>query len=308
MQAEGKVAISHCHLRRSFLKVEAVILNQYSQELVIVTGASSGIGKAACLFLRDQGFRVVACVRKTQDLEFWQSQPGINPLRLDVTDSETVEIGVSQLKELLKNAGRVHLINNAGMAVPGPIEAVPLAKWQQQFETNLFGPIRMLQALLPWIRKTQGRVINISSISGLMAIPFLGPYCSSKFALEALSDSLRRELRRFNVKVVLIEPGPIETPIWEKNFKREQEIINELLPVAQEAYLDRLKKFIAQVQSRNSNMLTVDDVNQKIFLALTHNDPHHRYLVTQGQTTLQVLLNRFLPSRWMDKIIAKRLG
>ena len=180
-----------------------------NKRIAIVTGSSTGIGKATVLHLSRKGFLVFAGIRRESDAEQFQSLKGIFPLLLDVSSQDSVEKAVEIAAEKLNTASEVHLINNAGIVVAGPVEGVSLTRWKEQFEVNFFGLLRVTQTLLPYIRKTRGRIVNISSISGLAAFPYLGPYCASKFAVEALSDALRRELRQFGCSVVVIEPGPI---------------------------------------------------------------------------------------------------
>ncbi len=170
---------------------------------VLVTGASSGIGRAAALALSQRGFSVYAGARGPLDYE------GVTRVELDVTDPDHVEA----LRELPIDA----LVNNAGIAVIGPLEYLPLDELRRQLEVNTVGQLAVIQACLPALRRTHGRIVNVSSISGRVALPLYGPYAASKFALEALSDSLRRELRGA-VGVSLIQPGAVATPIWHRTL------------------------------------------------------------------------------------------
>ena len=182
---------------------------------VVVTGASSGIGEATALRLANAGFAVFAGVRREEDAEALRLR-GVRPVRLDVRDAAQVAAAAQEVRGALGPAGLVALVNNAGVVVPGPLEFVPLDKLRGQFEVNVIGQVAVIQAFLPLLRETRGRIVNISSIDGRIATPLLGPYVASKFALEGLSDALRRELRPWGIQITLIEPGAIKTRIWEK--------------------------------------------------------------------------------------------
>ncbi|NJM09918.1 MAG: SDR family oxidoreductase [Bdellovibrionaceae bacterium] len=179
---------------------------------ILLSGASTGIGRAAAIQLARKSHSVWAGVRsqKAFDDVIKANVKGLQPVFLDVCDEKSIVECVSQIK---KKAGVLHgLVNNAGIAVGGPVEAVKLEDWRRQFETNVFGQVRVIQECLPLLRESKGRIVNVSSIAGKISSPFLAPYSASKFALEAISDSLRRELQRHGVKVVVVEPGPIATP------------------------------------------------------------------------------------------------
>src|SRR5919112_1052610 len=178
---------------------------------VLITGASTGIGHATAKRMLAYGWEVFAAARKDEDLERLRGE-GFTPIKLDVTDPETI----AAAREELDERGLRGLVNNAGVAVSGPIEFIPLDELRRQLEVNLVGQVAVIQAFLPNIREATGRIVNISSIGGRIALPMVGPYAASKHALEAVSDSLRRELRPWGIHVSLIEPGGVTTPIWEK--------------------------------------------------------------------------------------------
>ncbi|RYZ99024.1 MAG: SDR family NAD(P)-dependent oxidoreductase, partial [Proteobacteria bacterium] len=165
----------------------------------IITGASSGIGKDSIRALRANGMGVIACVRNPADIPV-KAEQGLQYLRLDITNPELIRAAVAEVTRLL-NGARVSLVNNAGSAVAGPVEGLSMERWREQFDVNLFGMIQVTQAFLPLVRKTGGRIVNVSSISGIFASPYLGAYAASKFAVEAMSDALRRELVNSGVKV-----------------------------------------------------------------------------------------------------------
>jgi NAD(P)-dependent dehydrogenase (short-subunit alcohol dehydrogenase family) len=176
--------------------------------LALVTGASSGIGRAIASHLSERGFTVLAGVRNEPD-----APPATEPLRLDVTNPTDVAAAAQRVGDRLDA-----LVNNAGIAISGPVEAVPIAEWRRQIEVNLLGQVAVTQALLPALISARGRIVNMSSIGGRNALPLFAPYAASKFALEAMTDSLRREVAHLKVGVVSVEPGGIATPIWSKGL------------------------------------------------------------------------------------------
>ena len=192
---------------------------------VLITGASTGIGQACATTLAANGWHVFAGVRREQDADRLSTQsPGkITPVIIDVTDAATIQNARAQVESSLGDKGLVGLVNNAGIGLGGPIEFVDLDRLREQFEVNVFGQVRVIQAFAARLRQAKGRMVNMSSISGRIAIPFLGPYAASKFALEAISDALRLELRPHGVHVSVIEPGSIATPIWEKARQRAEQ-------------------------------------------------------------------------------------
>ena len=195
-----------------------------SRPAVVVTGASTGIGEACAQLLAEKGFMVFGSVRKTADAERLKARFGENfaPLFFDVTDAEAVLRAAKEVENWLSGRTLAGLVNNAGIAVPGPLLHVPIADLRRQLEVNLIGQMQVTQAFAPLLgaRDPQGgppgRIVNMSSVAGRIARPFFGPYNASKFGLEGLSDALRRELTVYGIKVVVIQPGMISTPIWDK--------------------------------------------------------------------------------------------
>jgi NAD(P)-dependent dehydrogenase (short-subunit alcohol dehydrogenase family) len=180
---------------------------------VVITGTSTGIGRATAVRLAGMGFRVFAGVRKPADADELAQTPGITPLIIDVTDPAIVSAAAETVASQTGSAGLRGLVNNAGITVPGPLEFLPLDDLRRQLEVNVIGPIAVTQAFLPLLRRGRGRIINIGSIGGKMSMPFLGAYHVSKFGMEALSDSLRQELRPWGIRVSLVEPGGVSTPL-----------------------------------------------------------------------------------------------
>src|ERR671930_442264 len=192
-----------------------------SRGAVLITGASTGIGEASARHLLELGFDVVAGVRKDEDAERLRGA-GARPLKLDVTDQASIDAARTRLGD----APLAGLVNNAGIAVSFPLEFVPIEELRHQLEVNVIGQVAVTQAFLPALRKGRGRIVNISSIGGRIALPLAGPYAASKFALEAVSDSLRRELRGQGVEVVVVEPGGIKTPIWAKGNAEADDMLD----------------------------------------------------------------------------------
>ena len=186
---------------------------------VVITGASTGIGEACALHLDQLGWRVFAGVRKDSDGEALQrkASPRLMPVRIDVTDAASIAGAREIVARELGDRGLDGLVNNAGVVVAGPLEFVPMDDLRRQLEINVIGQIAVTQAFLSFVRTARGRIVNIGSVSGKMATPFVGPYAASKFAMEALTDALRCELRPWGIQVSIVEPGSIATPIWEKD-------------------------------------------------------------------------------------------
>ena len=191
--------------------------NPHRQELVVVTGASTGIGAATARELARRGFHVLAGVRRDVDAESLRTD-GIEPHILDITvESDVVAIADRVARDPLRRPVRA-LINNAGISINAPVETLPMAEWRRLFDVNLFGHVAMTQALLPALLRSGGTVVNISSVGGKLAMATYGPYAGTKFALEAVSDALRREVTELGVKVVVIEPGAVQTEMGERGL------------------------------------------------------------------------------------------
>lgn len=275
-------------------------------KIAIVTGASSGIGKAAALRLSARGMQVLAGVRKEADASSFAGLKNIQPFFVDVTKDESVAAGLQSIKPILEKAEQVHLVNNAGIAVTGPVEGVPLARWREQYEVNVFGLVRATQTFLPFIRSTRGRVVNMSSISGLATSPFFGPYSSSKFAVEAISDALRREISRYGCKVVVIEPGAIATPIWDKGLDKKDDFFGELSPEMKKVYGPELQQMQKGVAKIARDAAPVDLVSDAVEKALLLARPRTRYVVGPKALAFQMAMLNFIPDAWADKMISSR--
>ena len=205
---------------------------------VVITGASTGIGEACALHLDKLGYRVFAGIRKAADGESLRQRTSerLIPLRLDICDEMEIEQAAQRVIGALGGAGLAGLVNNAGIAVGGMLEFLPLDVLRRQFEVNVFAQIAVTQAFLPSLREARGRIVNISSVSGLISSPFTGAYCASKFALEALTDALRQELRPWKIHVSAVEPGFIQTPIANKSLAEAEALRSQLPAEAVQMY------------------------------------------------------------------------
>ena len=191
---------------------------QRNPPAVVITGASSGVGRACTAALDRRGWRVFAAVRRDEDARRLGegASPRWTPLRLDVTDAAQIDAAVQRVNEELGERGLAGLVNNAGIAVFGPLEFVHLDEMRRQLEVNVTGQVAVIQRFLPLLRAAKGRIVNVGSITGRVALPYFGPYTLTKFALEAISDVLRIELRKWGIRVSLVEPGSVDTPMWAK--------------------------------------------------------------------------------------------
>jgi NAD(P)-dependent dehydrogenase (short-subunit alcohol dehydrogenase family) len=276
---------------------------------VLITGASSGIGEACAMDLAAHGFRVFAGVRKTEDGErLRQKNPErITPLRIDVTEMATIEAAAKEIAASVGSAGLAGLVNNAGIAVAGPVELLPLDALRHQMEVNFIGQIAVIQTMMPMLRAACGRIVNISSLNGILAPPYFGAYSASKFALEAASCSLRVELRQWGIKVVLIEPGAIETAIWDRSHRMADDLTSRVSPEKYELYREDLEKVTEYAKHVAAHALPVQRVADKVREALTVVHPRARYPIGKDPK-LALYLGRFLPARWLDHLICKSLN
>lgn len=276
---------------------------------LLITGASTGIGAACARHFAARGYRVYAGVRRAEDGERLREGASgeIVPVLLDVTEARTVEAVRTLLAEQEGAAGLAGLINNAGIAVAAPLECVPAEDFRRQYEVNVFGALAVTQACLPLLRQARGRILMMSSVSGRTTLPFLGPYSSSKFALEAMADALRMELARWGVHVSVIEPGPIATPIWEKSYRAAVRMRDSVPDACHALYGDMLVKFEQAMENAARSAIPADAVVAAVDHALTSPKPRTRYLVGRN-ARLGAWLSRFYPDRLRDFLILRGLG
>jgi NAD(P)-dependent dehydrogenase (short-subunit alcohol dehydrogenase family) len=274
---------------------------------ILITGASTGIGEACARYLAERGWQVFAGVRRTEDAEKLQSVSiNIKALQLDVTKSKQIAEVFANVQQILGKGGLQGLINNAGIAVVGPLEFLPIADLRNQMEVNFIGQVEVTQTLLPLLRLGHGRVVNISSIGGRATSPFNVPYSASKHALEAFTDGLRRELLPWNIHVASVEPGAIATPIWERSLRRADSMRAGLPRQAEDLYGIAMERARKQALDAGAQGLSAEAVARVVHHALTARRPRTRYAVGRG-TRLVIWLIRFLPDEWVDWAIGRAL-
>jgi NAD(P)-dependent dehydrogenase (short-subunit alcohol dehydrogenase family) len=275
---------------------------------VLISGSSTGIGRASALRLDRAGFQVFAGVRNRGDAESLEDEASdrLEPVILDVTDEVTIAATAERIRQV--TGGRLAgLVNNAGIAKGGPIEALAIDDLRHQLEVNLIGQVAVTQAMLPMIRAARGRVVFMSSIGGKVALPYISPYAASKHAIEAVGDSLRREMHPFGVQVSLVEPGAVATPIWDKGSNEAAELRERASAEQIEAYgpvLDRFEKLFIET---GRSGVPPDDVADAVEHALTAAKPKTRYLIGR-QAKIRAAVARYLPDRFLDRGVARQLG
>lgn len=272
---------------------------------VVVTGASSGIGKACAIHLDGIGYRIFAGVRAEADGHGLKNEaPGrLTPLILDVTDGSSVNFAARVVADAVGTKGLHGLVNNAGVALPGPLEFLPIDQLRRQLEVNIVGQLAVTQAFLPLLRTGRGRIVNIGSISGRIAVPLLGSYSASKFAMEALTDTLRLELRPWGIPVSIVEPGVVATPIWQKGLAAGEEMLGNAPPQAQEFYGASMAAARISALQAGQTGRSPSVVAKAVAHALTARKPRTRYVV--GRDARLGLVIALLPDRARDWIIAR---
>lgn len=284
------------------------MLSMTTQKTVVITGASTGIGAACALHLDRLGYRIFAGVRRPADGETLRQQQAsdqLTPILIDVTDPASIAAAADTVAAAVGATGLAGLVNNAGIAVAGPLEFLPIIELRRQLEVNVIGQVAVTQAFLPLLRQGRGRIVNIGSISGRVAMPFIGPYAASKFALEALTDSLRVELRPWGIEVSIIEPGPIATPIWEKSLAMADELTRNLPPQGRNLYGAAIETARKAIINSSRNGIPPNEVAHVVAHALTARRPKTRYLVGRG-LWLAVLFAKFIPDRLRDWLITRQ--
>jgi NAD(P)-dependent dehydrogenase (short-subunit alcohol dehydrogenase family) len=275
---------------------------------VVVTGASTGIGWACVKVLISSGFRVFGSVRRQQDADRLSSEFGADftPLIFDVTDASAVAAAAKQVEAALGGETLMGLVNNAGIAVPGPLLGMKIEEFTRQISVNLTGQLIVTQSFAPLLgvgsarRGRSGRIVMISSVSGRNAMPFLGPYSASKFALEGMSESLRRELMLFGIEVIIVAPGTVATPIWDKAEALD------VTPFANTPYARALERLRFLMIAGGKKGLPAQRIGETVKTALTATAPKTRYTVTP--VPVQNWMANMLPKRVIDGLIARRLG
>ncbi|WP_199442461.1 SDR family NAD(P)-dependent oxidoreductase [Umezawaea beigongshangensis] len=278
-------------------------MTEHTQKLIVVTGASTGLGASTARELARRGFHVLAGVRRDSDADAVRST-GVEPVILDITRPEQVEALAARVAD---DPRELHaLVNNAGIQVNGPVEALPMSQWRWVFEVNLFGHVAVTRALLPALLRSRGRVINISSIGGRVAMATYGAYAGAKFALEAVSDSLRREVAPLGVQVVVVEPGGVRTEMATRGIATANELAALMTPEQDERYGDLVRATNALMASGTASGLTADAAALVVAKAATTRRPRTRYTVGRD-AALIIRLARMLSDRTLDRIVTANL-
>jgi NAD(P)-dependent dehydrogenase (short-subunit alcohol dehydrogenase family) len=275
---------------------------------VMITGASTGIGYASAKYLADKGWRVFAGVRKSEDADRLSAELGeaVHPVICDVTDAGIIKSAAEQVHNALQGQTLDGLVNNAGIAVAGPLLHLPAEEMTRQLDVNVTGQLRVTQAFAPMMGARKdfdgqpGRIVNISSVAGFQATPMLTPYACSKFALEAFTEGLRREMILYGIDVVAINPGPIQTPIWDKAE------LMDIEPYAHTDYARPIQTILKAVRAEADKALPAVRVAEAVFAALTDKTPKLNTVVIRNG--FQMKLMKALPRRVVDRLIAKALG
>lgn len=275
---------------------------------VVVTGASTGIGWAIAKFLVGRGYCVFGSVRKQADADRLKGELGANftPLLFDVTDEAAVLAAARQVREALGGETLAGLVNNAGIAVAGPVLELSADEFRRQMDINVIGPVIATQAFGPLLgadpslKGPKGRIVMISSVAGKNGNPLSAPYCASKHAIEGLSESLRRELMLFGIDVIIVAPGAVKTPIWSKAEQIDLSVYQN------SPYLPALNKVMAFMMKLGETGLPAERIAEVVFEALTAAKPRVRYQISPDR--MRHFMMATLPKRAVDRIIAKRLG
>lgn len=279
-----------------------------STQFVVITGASTGIGAACAIECARRGVTVFAGVRTHEAGEALRKSDGalVVPIQLDVTDAESIRQAAGIVRQAIGEKGLAGLVNNAGIAISGPLEYIPLDRLRKQFEVNVIGQIAVTQAFLPMLRQARGRIVNMGSIAGRAATPMIGPYSASKFALEALTDALRMEVRHFGVRVAIVEPGAIATPIWDKSAQMAAEMEAAASAEAKTLYGETIHRVREAFDQAARRAISTDAVVAAVWHALTADRPKTRYLVGTD-ARIRAMMVKWLPDRLQDWILKKVL-
>ena len=270
---------------------------------VLVTGASSGIGKACAFHLHELGFKVFAGVQteSERDKIMAKASPMFTPVLMDVTDLQSISSAFDIISNLAGESGLVGLVNNVEAGCAVPLELIPIPDLRLQLEVNIIGPIAVTQKFLPLLQPGRGRIVNIGSVSGVFAEPLLGLYSASKYAIEAFSDSIRLELRPKNIFVSLIEPGTVSALIWERTHAKTREFMENLSPAEHHLYGDRFKDFFETMEKASNVGLSTEIVANAAAHALISKHPKTRYALGPDPKLMAKLI-KFLPAGIRDLV------
>jgi NAD(P)-dependent dehydrogenase (short-subunit alcohol dehydrogenase family) len=284
----------------------------FSSRFILVTGSSTGIGKATALRLASRGYSVLACVRNPADATAWESTSAgkIVSVMLDVTDSASIAAAAERVRILVGDAGLFGLVNNAGIGVVGPVEFVRPEQWREQLEVNVIGVIAVTQAMLPLLRRSvevarTARIVIIGSIAGRIAQPIVAPYCASKHAIEAVAGALRIELKDQGIQTSLIEPGAIKSEIWRKGQESAQRVAAD--DPARQRYGRMIDAVTARAMRSAANAIDADGVALEVQKCLERARARARVLVG-NDAKMGAFIKSILPDRWFDALLAREFG
>lgn len=276
---------------------------------VVITGASTGIGRASALHLDAKGWRVFAGVRKEADAESLRGEGSerLAPLMLDVTDPAQIAAAAERVAGEVGEAGLDGLVNNAGIAVPGPLEGLPIEDFRRQVDVNLTAQVEVTQAMLPALRAARGRIVFITSIGGRMAFPMFGAYHAAKFGLEAVGDVFRQELRPWGIEVAIVEPGSIATEIWDRGQEEADAFVAGASEEQERLYGRSIAAYREVARRTGERGIPPERVAKAIEHALAARRPRARYLVGLDAKA-QARLKAILPARLVDRMVARFTG
>lgn len=274
-----------------------------TDELIVISGASTGIGAATARALASRGFHVLAGVRRQQDADAIRAER-IEPVMLDITKDEHVDALATRIDDDAQGRALRAVINNAGIEINAPLEVLPMETWREQFEVNVFGQVRVTRALLPALRESRGRIVNISSVGAELALPIYGAYAGSKAAFEAVSDSLRREVSAHGIQVVIVQSGGVKTPMADKSGPLSLDLAKTMNDEHTRLYGNLIESTVRFQSSFLTRAITAEKAASKIARITTTRRPRTRYSLGPD-AALTLPLGRILPARMIDRAVAR---
>jgi NAD(P)-dependent dehydrogenase (short-subunit alcohol dehydrogenase family) len=280
-----------------------MVANRRNKRNVFITGSSGGIGSVSVRKLVKAGYRIYAGVRHPERLKSLAASDVI-PVKLDITDSSSIEDAAKFVEEAVGEEGLAGLVNNAGCIVQGPLELLTIDQIREQFNVNVFGQIAVTQAMMPLVRKARGRIINIGAVTGKTTMPFLGALSASKRAMESITDALRVELKPWGIHVIMIEPAAMQTDIFDKADVAATESLEKVPTKKKALYTDVMARVAESMGKQPLNPPEV--VADAVVRALAATRPRTRYAVGRGARLVVVLSH--LPDRLRDRLLSGALG
>lgn len=278
------------------------------QKNVLITGGTGGIGKATSELLVKAGYRVIATVRREEDGRklFREISGNFSYVTMDLANAESIQAAFRQVESKIKPEGLTALINNAGISVSGALEYLALDEIEKQFQINTFSPIRVIQAFLPLLKKSRGKIISVSSLAGRFTTPYAAPYCASKAAFEAMSDALRLELRHYGISVSILQPGPVKTALWEKTENQVLDFIEKMPETGKVTYGEDFKNIVEGSKKSLVYAQTPEYIAGVIRGIIEAKKPKPRY-PTSAMVRIMMLILRLLSDDARDKMIKQMM-